>query len=78
MERALQKLLTREKRLKMKEKARYIVIDPEQKEEQAFLKKQSTIQKLRRSSVSRVNYSDGFFSSEGSSELSQNRTFFDK
>ena len=39
MERALQKLLTREKRLKMKEKARYVVLDPEQKEEQAFLKK---------------------------------------
>ena len=29
MERALQKLLTRNKRLKMKEKARYVVVDPE-------------------------------------------------
>ena len=39
MERALQKLLTKEKRLKMKEKTRYVVVDPEQKEELAFLKK---------------------------------------
>ena len=36
MERALAKLLTDKDKLRMKEKARYVVIDPEQKAEQAF------------------------------------------
>ena len=40
MERALQKLIPRKERLKMKEKARYVVVDPEEKEEQAFLQRQ--------------------------------------
>ena len=54
----------------MKEKARYIVIDPEQKAEQAFIKRKSTIERNRSASVSRANYSDGFFSGEESSQFS--------
>ena len=39
MERALNYLISKEMRLQMKEKARYVVIDPELKPEEAFTRR---------------------------------------
>ena len=68
---ALKTLLTRQQRLKMKEKSRYLCIDPDSKEES--LKKTETMKNIETNAPKSdsedneiVEYTDGFYSSDSS------------
>ena len=54
--------MSKDKRNKIKEKTRYIVVDPEIKNEEEIIRRKTLIEKSRRSSFNKFNYSDGFFS----------------
>ena len=73
MERALKLLLKDHERLRLKEKTRYIIIDPDQREEHDFFRKQQSLDSRRKVSKSRARYTDGFFSSDLSNDSNRFR-----
>ena len=62
-ENALKELLPERKRIDLKERSRYIQIDPDESKV-SYFKKSFLMHLKRKSSSRRVNMSDGFFSSE--------------
>ena len=68
--------MSKDKRNKIKEKTRYIVVDPEVKNEEEFIRRKTFIEKSRRSSSNKLNYSDGFFSNASliQSQISQSKS----
>ena len=61
---ALKTLLTRQQRLKMKEKSRYLYIDPNSKE--PMIAKETDAPKYDSDDNEVVEYTDGFYSSDSS------------
>ena len=71
---AIRHLLDERTRLDLKERARYITVDPDLDKRKAAFKRASFKQAQRSVSLRRQNYSDGFFSSQEISELELPKT----
>ena len=72
-ESALRYLLPEKQRLDFKERSRYIAIDPDEDAKSQSMKAAIALQAKRAKSIRRLDFSDGFFSSDDDDEMEQSK-----